>query len=237
MQRLSKILSRAGVSSRRKAEEIILSGRVTVNGKKILLPQEMCDPDRDSILLDGAKVHTEPPLRYFAVNKPKGYICSAAETLQKRAIDLVPFADSLRLFTIGRLDKDTEGLLLLTNDGQLAHRLMHPSFETEKEYLAKVDRELQKEHLDAITKGCIVEGSHVRPKRVQKIRRGTIKLTLVDGKKHEARELLRHAGCPVVTLTRIRIGSIVLGTLPLGAYRELTKKEIEGLLPTKNKEE
>ena len=233
MQRLSKILSRAGIAARRKAEDIITQGRVTVNGKKVLLPQEMVDPENDSICVEGEKIRTTPPLCYFALNKPKGYICSNAETLQKRAIDLIPHSKESRLFTIGRLDKDTEGLLLLTNDGHFAHRLMHPSFETEKEYLAKVDCELLPLHLEKIMKGCIIEGTLVKPKRIEKVRRGTIKLILVDGKKHEARELLKNAGCSVLALKRIRIGSIVLGTLPVGTYRELTNKEISTLTPKK----
>ena len=228
MERLAKALARAGIASRRKAEQLIFEGRVQVNGHQILLPQHLVDINQDVILVDKKRVTTSQ-VRYFILNKPKGYICSAAENIKKRAIDLIPVPSGIRLFTVGRLDKDTEGLLLLTNDGHLAHRLMHPSFETEKEYLAKVDRELLPTHLETIAKGCRIEGAHVRPKRVQKVRRGTLRITLVDGKKHEARELLHHAECEVVSLKRIRIGSLTLGSLPTGSWRELKKEEVDNL--------
>lgn len=231
MQRLSKIVARAGIASRRKAEELIQEGRVIVNGHKVLIPQEMVDPLKDAILVDGKKISTTSPLRYFVLNKPKGFLCTNDPKVKKRAIDLLELPPSLRLFTIGRLDKDTEGLLLVTNDGHLAHRLMHPSFETEKEYLAKTDCELTHEHLLSLSKGCYVEGSFVRPTKVQKVRRGTVRISVVDGKKHEIRELISHAGAEVLALKRIRIGALTLGKLPVGAFYELSIKEMKKFFP------
>lgn len=232
MQRLAKVLARAGIASRRKAEEIITEGRVRVNGKQIFLPQEMVDAEKDSILVDGKKITTTPQLRYFVLHKPKGVICTSDPKVKKRAIDLLPVGNSsLRLFTIGRLDKDTEGLLLITNDGSFAHRLMHPSFQIEKEYVAKVDRELTHEHLVSISKGCHIEGSFIRPKKVHKVRKGTVRITVIDGKKHEVRQLVEHAGCEILSLTRIRIGALSLGKLPKGAFYELSKQDVQKLFP------
>lgn len=231
MQRLAKILASSGVASRRKAEEIITQGRVVVNGQTVLIPQHMVDPAKDHIVVDGKKIDTKPKLRYFVLNKPKGFICSNAADVKRRAIDLLPISSDLRLFTIGRLDKDTEGVLLITNDGTLAHRLMHPSFEIEKEYVAKVDRELTHDHLVAISAGCRIEGGWIRPRNVKKVRKGTVRITVVDGKKHEVRQLLEHAGCEVVELMRMRIGALLLGKLPVGSSYELTKEEIQKMFP------
>jgi 23S rRNA pseudouridine2605 synthase len=231
MQRLSKIVARAGIASRRKVEEIIQEGRVTVNGKKILIPQEMVDPEKDIIFVDGKKITTRPLFRYFVLNKPRGFLCTNDPEVKKKAVDLLGLPPSIRLFTIGRLDKDTEGLLLITNDGNFAHRLMHPSFETEKEYLAKVDKELSHEHLAALSEGCFVEGSFVRPTKVQKVRKGTVRISVVDGKKHEIRELVQHAGGTVLTLRRIRIGALLLGNLAIGDSYELTEETVKKLFP------
>ena len=231
MQRLSKIVARAGISSRRKAEELIREGLVTVNGHTIVVPQEMVDPEKDLIVVNGKKLPKTAPFRYFVVNKPIGYLCTNDPRVRRRAIDLLPLPESYRLFTVGRLDKDTEGLLLITNDGHAAHRLMHPSFETEKEYVAKVDKELSHEHLASISKGCFIEGSFIRPRKVQKVRRGTVRITVIDGKKHEVRELINHAGGNVLALKRIRIGGLTLGKLPSGAFYELSDSSMEKLFP------
>ena len=231
MQRLAKVIARAGVASRRKAEEIIQEGRVSVNGKVVLVPQEMVDPEKACIAVDGKRIESTTHLHYFVLNKPKGFLCTNDPKVKKKAVNLLSVDPTLRLFTIGRLDKETEGLILITNDGHLAHRLMHPSFETEKEYVAKVDKELNPEHLMAISNGCHVEGAFVRPTKVQKVRRGTVRISVVDGKKHEVRELVKHAGALVLSLKRIRIGALTLGKLPIGASYELSKEAVQKLFP------
>jgi 23S rRNA pseudouridine2605 synthase len=224
--RLSKFLAASGVASRRTCEEIIFAGRVTVNGKITLVPQTLVDIN-DKITVDGKNIILEEKKVYYIVNKPVNYVCTAKKMgSTKIVLDLfegVPY----RLFTIGRLDKDTQGLLLLTNDGQFANRVIHPSGDINKEYLAKTDQEITDEHLKMISNGTLVEGAFVKPLKVSKVRRGTLKITIGEGKKHEVRLLLDAAGLQIKELTRIRIGALHLGTLPLGAWRELSDKEKE----------
>lgn len=227
--RLSKILAAAGVASRRAAEELIFAGKVTVNGKIVLVPQTFVSIDKDEIQVDGCPVESIQKKSYFLLNKPTGYICSNKPVgTKKLVIDLFP--SELRLFTVGRLDRDTSGLLIVTNDGHFAHRVIHPSFNITKEYLVKVEEEVTHDHLVAISKGALVEGTWVKPKRVSKVRNGTLKITVGEGKKREVRVLVQNNGLTIQQLSRIRIGGLTLGTLPLGAYRPLTEKEKELLV-------
>lgn len=224
--RLSKFLAAAGVASRRACEELIFSGRVTVNGVITIVPQTLVSAE-DLIVVDGKQVSLEDKKVYYILNKPANYLCTAKKTgSSKIVLDLfedVPY----RIFTIGRLDKETQGLLLLTNDGHFANRVIHPSADIHKEYLAKTDQEISAEHLMAISKGTLVEGAFVKPIRVAKVRRGTLKITIGEGKKREVRLLLDAAGLKVQELTRIRIGALHLGPLAPGAWRELTEREKE----------
>jgi 23S rRNA pseudouridine2605 synthase len=159
------------------------------------------------------------------LNKPVGYVCSAARgSHSKIVLDLFQ-EEGHRLFTVGRLDKDTEGLLLVTNDGHFANEVIHPSANIQKEYLAKTSQEITHEHLVAISNGTLVEGVFVKPLRVSKVRRGTLKVTIAEGKKREVRILLEAAGLEVQALKRIRLGGLHLGELPVGSWRPLTEKE------------
>jgi len=223
-QRLSKFMAAAGVASRRACEEFIFSGRVKVNGQAALLPQTMVN-DTDEILLDGKKIGNAEKKLYFILNKPTGYVCSTVgNSKTKLVLDL--FEDQPeRLFTVGRLDKDTSGLILVTNDGHFANKVIHPSSGIHKEYLAKTDQEITAEHLIAISQGTVVEGVFVKPLRVTKVRKGTVKVTVVEGKKREVRLLLDHAGLEVQELCRIRLGGLHLGTLPEGQWKPLTDRE------------
>lgn len=224
--RLSKFLAAAGVASRRTCEEIIFSGRVTVNGVITIIPQTMVD-EKDKICVDGKRVTPEEQKVYYMVNKPVNYLCTAKKMGSNKIVyDLfegVPY----RIFTIGRLDKDTQGLLLLTNDGHFANEVIHPSADIQKEYLAKTDQEITAEHLIKIADGTLVEGAFVKPVKVSKVRRGTLKITIAEGKKREVRILLEAAGLQIKELIRIRIGALHLGELPIGAWRELTEREKE----------
>jgi 23S rRNA pseudouridine2605 synthase len=224
--RLSKFLAASGIASRRACEEIISAGRVTVNGIKTLIPQTMVDA-KDKITVDGKAVKLEEQKVYYMLNKPLNYLCTAKKMgSNKIVLDLfedVPY----RIFTIGRLDKDTQGLLLLTNDGHFANQVIHPSAEIHKEYLAKTDQEISAEHLTMISHGTLVEGTFVKPIKVSKVRRGTLKIVIGEGRKREVRLILEAAGLKIKELTRIRIGSLQLGTLPLGAWRELSEREKE----------
>lgn len=226
-KRLSKAMAAAGIASRRACEELIFQGRVKVNGTVVLLPQTMVSLEKDEILVDGQRLRGAEEKVYFLLNKPNGFICSNTRVGKKRlVIDLfahLPY----RLFTIGRLDRDTTGLLIVTNDGHFANRVIHPSSNVSKEYLVKTSQEITDTHLKAISKGSRIENVHIRPVRVAKVRKGTLKVTVKEGKKREVRLLVQNAGLDILELSRIRIGGLLLGPLPEGMYREMTDAEKE----------
>jgi 23S rRNA pseudouridine2605 synthase len=231
-QRLSKVIATAGLASRRAAEKLIFDGKATVNGKRVLIPQTLVDPGVDVIEIEGKRLATQARRVYYALNKPVGYHCTNAAAIRRRAVDLIATSFNVRLFTVGRLDKETSGLILVTNDGHFANRVMHPSGGVKKEYIAKVDQEVSHDHLVALSQGCVVEGALVRPLRVTKIRRGTLRIVVQEGRRHEVREMLAAAGFEVLELKRVKIGDLVLGTIPEGQYRELSSQEIERLFPS-----
>ena len=233
-QRLSKALAHAGIASRRAAEELITEGRVKVNGKVALLPQTMVDVSKDVILFEGKRVRPESKV-YYLLHKPVGYTCTNAPG-KKRAIDLLG-ETAQRLYTVGRLDRDTSGLIIVTNDGEFANDVMHPSKKIPKEYLVKVDKEVQHQHLVTISEGMWVEGAYVRPLSVKKVRRGTLKVIICDGRKREVRRLMEKAGLETRELKRIRIGGVVLGTLPEGHFRLLSEKERLAIVNEKHERE
>lgn len=223
-KRLSKTLAAAGVASRRACETLIFEGHVKVNGSVVLLPQTHVD-EQDTILVDDKPILKEESKVYYILNKPKGYVCSSKRTAQSKIVLDLFEEPSCRLFTIGRLDKDTQGLLLVTNDGHFANRVMHPSSNISKEYLVKTDQEVDVDHLAAISHGTLVEGCFVKPLKVIKVRKGTLKIVIGEGKKREVRLLLQAAGLKIHELTRIRIGGLQLGALPLGTWRPMSAKE------------
>jgi len=230
MNRLSKVLASAGVASRRACEEMIFAGKITVNGEIVLKPQTLVSLETDKIAVDGTPVRSSQEKIYYILNKPKGYTCSSARSGTKKIV-LDLFRDSpYRLFTVGRLDRDTTGLLLLTNDGHFAQNVIHPSKGLAKEYIIKTIQEVTHEHLVHISKGAFVEGVFVKPLRVAKVRRGTIKIAVREGKKREVRVMVQKAGLEIESLHRIKIGDLTLGDLPIGAFRELTEKEKSLLL-------
>lgn len=218
-------MAAAGVASRRACEELIFEGRVQVNGRVILKPQHLVSAEDDAIKVDGERIRKSENKVYYLLNKPVGYLCTARRPGEKQRIvlDLVPQTE--RLFTVGRLDRDTDGLLLLTNDGTFAHRVAHPSSNIAREYLAKVDQEITLQHLQTMSAGTWVEEAFVKPVSVKKIRKGSVKIVVKEGRKHEVRLLLKAAGLDVRTLTRIRFGGLLLGRLPLGAYRNLSEDD------------
>jgi len=221
--RLNKAL--ASVASRRGAEKLIDEGRVTLNGAIVTHPAPFVDPAVDRICVDGKPLRKEEKKVYYLLNKPLGYLCTAQAGPAKRVLDLfahIPY----RLFTAGRLDRETSGLILVTNDGLFAQQLMHPSFGHHKEYIAKVSQEISDFHLKLIAQGAIIQGTPIRPISVKKIRRGTLKIVVAEGKKHEVRELVAHAGLKLLELKRVRIGPLMLGALPLGGWRELSDNEL-----------
>lgn len=224
-QRLSKVLAAAGVASRRAAEDLIFEGRVTVNGKVVKVPQTLVSLDEDLLTVSGHEVKKIQEKVYYLLNKPSGYTCSHTRIGRKKLVlDLFEDHPS-RLFTVGRLDRDTSGLLIVTNDGHFANRVIHPSANIVKEYLVKVQQEVSHEHLQKISKGTFIEGDWVKPARVQKVRRGTLKIGVKEGKKREVRLLVANAGLDLQEISRIRIGGLSLGTLAEGTYREMTEKD------------
>lgn len=223
-QRLSKFLAASGVASRRACEELIFNGHVTVNGAIVNIPQTLVDGS-EKILVDGKKIQGAEPKVYYVLNKPRGYLCTAKKTSKTKIIFELFSEVPYRLFTIGRLDKDTEGLLLVTNDGHFANEVIHPSKEIQKEYLVKTDAEISDQHLKTISSGTLVEGAFVKPLRVTKVRKGTIKVVIAEGKKREVRMLLEAAGLVVNELKRIRIGGLQLGNIPPGSWRPMTETD------------
>jgi 23S rRNA pseudouridine2605 synthase len=226
--RLQKILAAAGLGSRRSCEQMIEEGRVEVNGLRAQLGSS-ADPDADRIRVDGAPIPVRPKPRTFAIHKPRGIVSSLAAQGERATVrDLLPFSG--RFYPVGRLDMDSEGLILLTNDGDLAQRISHPSFEVEKEYMVLIARRPTEEQLAIWRRGVVLEdGFRTAPMAVKfenTFGRGAwLRVTMHEGRKHELRDIGRTIGLPVVRIIRQRIGSFTLGDLKPGAYRELTEKE------------
>ncbi len=228
-KRLSKALAAAGIASRRACEEIIFAGRVKVNGQVIKVPQTQVDWQADRIHVDEVLVTAEQKKVYYMLNKPAGYLCTNMRP-GKKPIVLDLFPDSERLFTVGRLDKDTTGLLLVTNDGHFANEVIHPSSNIIKEYLVKTLQEIEGHHLETLAEGARVDNKWVKPVSVTKVRRGNFKICVKEGKKHEVRIIAERAKLKIVELTRIRIGGLVLAQLPVGEYRTLSKQDRDCIL-------
>ncbi len=228
--RLNKFLSGSGVASRRKCDEIIRRGQISVNGVIVTSLGTYVFPGKDKIEFLGKKLKQEENV-YFLLNKPEKYVCTTNKKFPETKVVLDFFSHlPYRLFTVGRLDKDTTGLILVTNDGDFANKVIHPSFGITKEYLLKVRQDVSDRQLKLLASGCVIEDKHIRPVSVKKVRRGTIKIVVREGKKHEVRLLACAAGLDLLSLCRIRIGSLVLGGLPLGSYRELTELEKSSFL-------
>lgn len=224
-KRLSKAMAAAGIASRRACEELIFSGKVQVNGKVVLVPQTLVAWGEDYIVVNGKQIVGEEEKVYFLLNKPVGYICSNTRVASKKIVlDLFPSLP-YRLFTIGRLDRDTSGLLIVTNDGHFSQKVIHPSSGIVKEYLVKTQQEVTHRHLLSISEGGFVEESWVKPVRVIKVRKGTLKISVMEGKKREVRILVQKAGLDIESLQRIRIGGLHLGTLAPGGWKEMTDNE------------
>ncbi len=226
-KRLSKYLAEAGIASRRACEELIFAGRIRVNGRTVL--EQTLVGHEDEIEVDGELIGRAPEKVYYILNKPRGVICSHEQRYYpKRVVDMFG-PEASRLFTVGRLDKDTSGLILVTNDGHFAQRVIHPSANIQKEYIGKVHRDLNADHLKIISEGTWVEGVMVKPVKVVKMRRNTVKVVVSEGKKREVRHLLENADLEVLELKRTRIGGLILGVLETGAFRSLSAKEMEAI--------
>jgi 23S rRNA pseudouridine2605 synthase len=226
-ERLQKVLARRGYGSRRAAEELIAAGRVRVNGAVVRLGHRV-DPDRDLVEVDGHVVSVKPGLVHYLLNKPAGVVTTASDPQGRpTVVELVP--DEPRVFPVGRLDAATEGLLLLTNDGDLAHRLTHPSFGVEKEYLAQVARPLPAGVLRRLREGVELEDGMTAPAQVSQPEPGLVRLTIHEGRNRQVRRMLEALGHPVDRLVRVRIGPVSDRRLRPGEWRALTPDERRAL--------
>lgn len=233
MERLQKVIAHAGITSRRKAEELIVAGRVSVNGQ-IVKELGVQVSAKDRVEVDGVPIEQESPV-YYMLYKPRGVI-SAVTDDKKRKVVLDFFTDvPERLYPIGRLDYDTSGLLLLTNDGDLSQKLMHPKHEVDKVYVAKVKGIADKKQLLPLSRGIRIEGKKTAPARFEILstdaatQTSIVQLTIHEGRNHQVKNMLKAVGLPVQKLKREMYGSLTLAGLRPGEYRELTKKEVNEL--------
>jgi len=221
--RLQKYLSEHGICSRRRAEEHILAGRVRVNGETVTVLGTKVDPDKDVVEYDSDVVETPQKMRYIILNKPCGIVTSCLQKGETTVKDLVACRE--RLFPVGRLDKDSTGLVLMTNDGTLAYRLMHPKFLHEKEYVVDTVDPMTEGMLEKLSRGVKLEGSVTAPCKIRKVGPRRFRIVLREGRNRQIRKMVQKVGTEVKKLDRIRIENIHLGSLPLGAWRELNFEE------------
>jgi len=231
VERLQRSLARAGFGSRRACEELIAAGRVEINGRMATLGDRL-DPAVDQVRGDGSKGNVNPELRTFALHKPRGVTTTMRDPHAER--DLSGFLPKgVHVFPVGRLDRDTEGLLLLTNDGSLAHRLTHPRYAIEKEYLAEVDGPPSHRQLTRLRRGVELDDGPARAIDARSAGgaagRGGVRLVMVEGRKREVRRMLDAVELPVRRLVRVRVGPIRLGKLRPGDVRELEPEDVRAL--------
>ena len=227
LMRLQKFLSKAGICSRRKGEEYIQSGLVRVNNTIVTELGTKIDPVKDSVEFKGKAVKLENDLVYILLNKPKGYVTSCRQPGEKIVLDLIDVPQ--RIYPIGRLDKDSTGLLILTNDGNLHHKLSHPSFDHEKEYDVTVSSPITDGALQNIARGMPMMGTKTRPAEIIRLSSRRFRIVLKEGKNRQIRRMIRKVGNHVIGLKRLRISNIKLKGLDEGAWRYLTKKEQKAL--------
>ena len=225
-ERLVKFLSAAGVASRRAAGDLVKAGRIAVNGRTIREPGFRILP-ADTVTLDGRPVEPAGRFHYIMLNKPRGYVCTNADPhAPRKAVDLIRLDPPVRLFSSGRLDKESEGMILFSNDGDYVARLTHPRYEIRKTYLVRVTREFTEPELTRIRTGITDGGEHLRVISIAPAGNCLYRIVLNEGKKREIRRLTAAVGSPTLELRRIRIGGLALGDLPQGAFRELTPEEV-----------
>lgn len=231
-ERIQKVLARAGVASRRAVEEMILRGRIRVNGRRVELGLRI-DPSKDVVEVDGSRVPLSADLVYFLVNKPVGVVTTARDDEgRETVIDLLDDVDA-RVYPVGRLDRESEGAVLLTNDGDLALRLTHPRYGVEKTYLAAVEGSIKDKSLRRIAGGVELSDGMSEPSRVRLIERATrgslVEISLAEGRNRQVRRTFEAVGHPVRSLVRTAIGPLMLGRLKPATYRRLKPEEVREL--------
>ena len=225
--RLQKLLSERGICSRRRAEEYLLGGRVTVNGKVAALGDK-ADPDRDEVAVDGRPLPRREGHTYLMLHKPRGYVTTLSDERGRKTVAQLVTGCSARVWPVGRLDMDSEGLLLLTDDGALTQRLTHPSHGVEKEYRVRVAGDVAAA-LPILSRPIEDGGEVLCADRVEQTGPGELRVVIHQGKNRQVRRMCAAAGLTVRRLIRMREGTLLLGDLPLGAWRPLTPQEVEAL--------
>ncbi len=230
-ERLQKILARSGAASRRKAEEFIRQGRVTVDGRVVTEMGVKLDPESHEICLDGRSLNSSEDKIYILLNKPTGYITTLDDPQGRPVVTKLLKGISQRVFPVGRLDLDTEGALLLTNDGEMAQRIQHPSFEINKTYVARVSGSPSADDINKLVHGIELDGRLTWPAQLKVLqaspRTSRIRITIHEGRKRQVRKMFAAIGYPVLALKRIAYGGLELGSLPSGKFRILRPKELK----------
>lgn len=234
--RLNKFLSNSGIASRRKCDELIEQGKVSVNGKVVTEMGFKINEKKDKVKVEGKDVTLPSSFVYIKLNKPKGYACTASDEKGRKTIyDLVDCEE--RLFSIGRLDYDTEGLIILTNDGDFANSVAHPRYQTEKEYRVTCEGEIKESELAVMRKGVVIDGERMPSARVEKLsyENGFTKLAVIidEGQNRQVRRMFEAIGHQIKLLKRVRIGLVKLGGLKRGEYKDLTEEELNLLVKGK----
>jgi pseudouridine synthase len=232
--RLQKLISESGFLSRRKSDEAIFTQRVSVNGKIITSPGHQVDPQKDRIELDGKEIKIKSEKIYLLLNKPENMICTKSDTHNRSTIyDLIP-SEFHHLDPAGRLDKDTSGLIILSNDGEFIYQITHPKFELEKEYLVTINGIINEEKIRRLETGVLIENHKTAPAKIQNLKTGNnqsqMTITIHEGKKRQIRLMYEKVGFRIKTLQRIRIGKIKIANLAEKNFRKLTQQEINSLL-------
>jgi len=232
-ERLQKVLAAAGVCSRRQAEKLIEAGRVAVDGEVIAVLGSKVDPDHQEITVDGRPL-ASPKLVYFLLNKPRGYVTTMHDPQGRPLVTSLLKGVKERVFPVGRLDIDTEGALLLTNDGELAQKVLHPSHEIDRTYLARVSGSPSPDNLDKLRRGILLEGRKTWPAQLKVLETAgnstRIEITIHEGRKRQVRKMFAAIGHPVQALTRTAYGKLALGNLPSGQFRRLSSADLRKLL-------
>ena len=224
--RLNKFIAESGFCSRRKADELILEGRVSVNKHEAILGMDITDAD--TVRVDGERIKINTKFEYYMLNKPKRVLCSSEDKFgRKLAVDFIK--TKRRLFTYGRLDFMTEGLIIISNDGEIYNHVMHPRKKLYKSYIAKVNRDIEEKDREALTHGVVIEGKRTAPSKVKKIDKKEIRIAIYEGRNRQIRKMLETLGYMVDSLKRVKVGELGLGNLQSGESRALTTEEVEYL--------
>lgn len=226
-ERLQKLISAAGLASRRRAEELILAGRVSVNGKTAGLG-ERADPETDAVCVDGRPLRAQAVHTYIMLNKPRGYVCTLRDERGRRTVAELVADAGARLYPVGRLDLNSDGLLLMTDDGALAQKLMHPSHAVDKVYRAEVAGDVEAA-LPILRGPMELDGRPLAPAKVERLGAGVLRVTIHEGRNRQVRRMCAAAGLRVLRLTRVAEGGLELGTLPPGRWRRLRPEELRAL--------